>query len=58
MAFEVAPWETAEPPKYQQIAERALRLSQLGLSNEAVARHIDADGKTVAKALRWMLEGT
>jgi hypothetical protein len=58
MALETALWETAEPQKYQQIAERALRLSQLGFSNEAIARHIDVDGKTVAKALRWMLEGT
>jgi DNA-binding CsgD family transcriptional regulator len=45
---------TAEPPKYQQIAEKALHLNQLGLANEAIARQLGVDGKTVAKALRWI----
>ena len=53
MAFEVALLETEQPPKYQQIAQKALHLNQLGLSNEAIARHLGVDGKTVAKALRW-----
>jgi len=52
--FEVALLITAEPPKYQQIAEKALHLNQLGLANEAIARQLGVDGKTVAKALRWM----
>jgi len=46
--------EAKEPPKHHQIAERALHLNQLGLTNEAIARHFDVDGKTVAKALRWI----
>ena len=48
--------EPVEPPKYQQIAEKALHLNKLGLSNEAIARHIGVDGKTIAKALRWILD--
>jgi len=56
MAFEVALLETEVPPKYQQIAEQALQLNKLGLCNEAIARHIGVDGKTVAKALRWVLD--
>jgi hypothetical protein len=54
MVFEVVLLETKESPKYQQIAEKALHLNQLGVSNEAIARHFDVDGKTVAKALRWI----
>jgi len=49
MAFQVALLEIVEPPKYQQIAGRALHLNQLKLSNEAIARHIDVDGKTVGR---------
>ena len=56
MAFQEALLETVEPPKYQQIAVRALQLNRLALGNEAIARHIGVDGKTVAKALRWVLD--
>ena len=48
--------ETVEPPKYQRIAEKALQLNKLGLCNEAIARHLDVDGKTIAKALSWILD--
>jgi hypothetical protein len=54
--FEAELLEAEIPPKYQQIADRALHLNRLGLSNEAIARHLVVDGKTVAKALRWVLE--
>jgi len=50
----VALLEAEAPPKYRQIAEKALHLNQLGLSSEAIARHIGVDGKTVAKALSWI----
>jgi hypothetical protein len=33
-------------------------LDELILCNEAIARHIGVDGKTVAKALRWILDGS
>jgi DNA invertase Pin-like site-specific DNA recombinase len=56
MALEVTLLETVGPPKYQQIAERALQLNKLGLSKEAIARHIGINGKTVAKALSWMMD--
>ena len=56
MIFQEALLETVEPPKYQQIAVRALQLNCLALGNEAIARHIGVDGKTVAKALRWVLD--
>ena len=56
MAFEVVLLGIEEPPKYQQIAEKVLHLNQLGLSNEAIARHLGVDGKTVAKAVRWGME--
>jgi hypothetical protein len=55
MVLEAVLLETDEPPKYQQIAEKASHLNQLGLSNETIARHIGVDGKTVAKALSWIL---
>jgi len=56
LAFEVALLETMGPPRYQQIAEKALHLNQLGFSNKAIARHIGVDDETVAKALNWVLE--
>jgi hypothetical protein len=56
VVFQTILLETEEPPKYQKIAERALQLNKLGLCNEAIARHIGVDGKTVAKALTWILD--
>jgi hypothetical protein len=50
----VALLAAVEPPKYQQIAEKALRLNQLGLNNETIARQLGVDGRTAAKALRWI----
>ena len=42
----------------QQIAERSMHLKKLGLSNEAIARHLSIDGKTVAKSLRWLKDNS
>jgi DNA-binding NarL/FixJ family response regulator len=53
IAFEVTLVEASPPLTYQRIAEKAIHLNQLGLSNEAIARHLGVDGKTVAKAVRW-----
>ena len=53
MAFETVLLEAVKPPKYQQIAEKTLQLEKLGRCNEAIARHLGVDGKTVAKALSW-----
>jgi hypothetical protein len=57
LPLEVVLSETVGPPKYQQIAEAALHLNQLELSNEAVARHVGVDGKTVSKALSRIMDG-
>jgi len=56
MIFEAALLEAEDSSRYQQIAEKVLHLNRLGLSNEAIARHIGVDGKTVAKALNWILD--
>jgi predicted regulator of amino acid metabolism with ACT domain len=47
--------ERKPPPKYQTIAERAARLSQLGLSEAAIARSLGVDRRTVRKAVAWFL---
>jgi len=53
--IEAAILDANATPVYQQIAEKALHFNQWGLSNEAIARHMGVDGKTVAKALNWAL---
>jgi hypothetical protein len=40
-------------PLYQKVAQRALHLHELGLSYCAIARRLEVDDKTVAKAVRW-----
>ena len=56
MAFRVDLAEAEASPKYEQIAETALHLKRMALSNEAIARHIGVNGKTVAKVLNWTLD--
>jgi len=51
--FEAALLEAEEQPAYQRIAEEADDLRLLGLSNSKIARRLGADGKTVARAIRW-----
>jgi hypothetical protein len=51
--FEVALLEPNEQPVYQQIAAEATRLCHLGLSHSKIARYLEVDGKTVAKAIHW-----
>jgi len=50
----VALMETEARPLYQQVAHRALHLREPGLSYRAIARNLDADDKTVAKAIQWL----
>lgn len=45
--------ESVPTPSYQQIAEKADRLRELGMSNRAIAVALGVTDKTVAKALRW-----
>ena len=54
MPFAVALLETALQPVYQQVAKKALHLRELGLSLSAIARKLEVDDKTVAKAVRWL----
>ena len=53
VALEVALRGTEAQPKYQQVAQKARHLRDLGLSNRAIARKLGVDDKTVAKAVRW-----
>ncbi len=52
--FEVALQDDAPPPLYQAIAEKAYQLQQVGMSANAISKHLKVDDKTVAKALRWL----
>lgn len=41
-------------PLYQQIAPRALQLSNLGLDLSAISRKLNVDSKTVIKGIAWL----
>jgi hypothetical protein len=47
--------ELSNPFPYQSIAERALRLRRLGMSDSSIARSLGVNDKTVAKSIRWIL---
>jgi hypothetical protein len=51
--MEVALLRTSEPPAYQRIASKALKLHALGLSLSRIALHLGVTDKTVAKSLVW-----
>jgi len=51
---EVALLDVETRPLYQQVARKAMHLSELGLSYCAIARRLEVDDKTVAKAVRWL----
>ena len=46
--------KTKTPPLYQQIAGKALHLRELGMSYCGIARRLEVDDKTVAKAVHWL----
>lgn len=52
--MEVTLQEADARPLYQQVAGKALHLRELGLSYSAIARELDVDDKTAAKASRWL----
>jgi hypothetical protein len=52
--LEVALLGTEERPLYQQVAQKALQLRELGLSYCGIARKLEVDDKTVAKAIGWL----
>jgi DNA-directed RNA polymerase specialized sigma24 family protein len=39
---------------YQRVAREAIHLRELGFSYSAIARRLEVDDKTVAKAIRWL----
>ena len=54
LPFEVALLEASQPPAYQAIASKALRLRELGLCDRVIAARIGVTDNTVAKAIRWL----
>jgi hypothetical protein len=51
--LEMALLETETRPLYQWVARKAHHLRELGLSYSGIARKLEVDDKTVAKAIRW-----
>ncbi len=54
MPLKVALLDTERRPLYQQVAQKALHLRELGLSLSAIARRLGVTDKTVAKAISWL----
>jgi hypothetical protein len=50
----VALVETLEPPVYQRIALKALRLREPGSSDRAIAGRLGVTDETIAKAIGWV----
>jgi len=48
--------DVAAAPVYQQIAPKAFRLQQLGMSSLAIAKRLGITDKTVSKAIAWFLD--
>jgi hypothetical protein len=46
--------ETREPPVYQQIAMKAARLRELGMTYPEIGQRLGVDRWTVGKAVRWL----
>ena len=46
--------ETQAQPLYQQVAQKALLLRELGLSASDVARRLGVTDKTLTKAIQWL----
>ena len=53
MPFEVDLLEVTEVPTYQQIANKALHLRQLGMSLEGIGGALGVSHTTAGKAVRW-----
>ena len=54
LPFEVFLVDYSSTPKYQEIAEKCLKLKEFGLSYRKIALHLFVDEKTVAKAINWI----
>lgn len=51
---EVKLLNTVQEPVYQKIVNKSLHLKELGFSNRKIAKHLNVDEKTVAKAIQWL----
>ena len=56
LPIEVSLRNTAEEPIYQKIANKSLYLRELGFSNRKIAKHLNVNENTVAKAIQWLGE--
>ena len=52
--LEVDPMVGEERPLHQDVARKAVHLKELGSTCCAIARKLGVDGKTVARAIRWL----
>lgn len=52
--IEVALVEIPERPVYQRIAQKAMQLRELGLSDRGIAARLGVTDKTIAKAVAWV----
>jgi len=52
--IEAAILDTDTAPIYQQIAVKAFKLQQLGMSSLAIAKRLGPSDKTVTKAIEWL----
>ena len=56
MPFQITIQDPNEQPNYQNIAEKALQLKELGLTRSSIARQLEVDHNTVSKAVDWIKE--
>ena len=54
LPFQITIYDPSEQPNYQKIAEKALRLKELGLNCSSIARLLNVDHKSVSKAIEWI----
>jgi hypothetical protein len=53
LSFDVALLDTSTTPTYIAISRDVNHLSRLGMSDAAIARHLEVSDKTVRKAITW-----
>ena len=56
LPLQITIYDPSEQPSYQNIAEKALQLKNLGLNYSSIARQLEVNHKTVSKAIEWISE--
>ena len=56
LPLQITIYDPSEQPSYQNIAEKALQLKDLGLNYSSIARQLEVNHKTVSKAIEWISE--